>query len=762
MAIIRQAEITGDQGENMAQLLLSQIARVNLYRKDYGLDFYCELRDNPSRHFFIQAKGSSNPKYTANTINSLPVNAKTVEQYWLTKTSPVFVFMSDTKQKRTYYTIVDENTYRPRKSNQKTYVFSIPLANEITSENIGFFVRRIIENTFDITKEERECFLDDHYRKNPELYLYMDEIDRFLEIMRGSDQTAQVEIKMLLRQRYEEGTIISHRLREGLISIFINSKDHITQFHTLDTLIYINETAIISQIIKQIDRNIRLYEYLLGYGNRSYLTDFLFQALVRFKAKNTEKDLIRFLNSKDPNLLRGAARTCGELGLNEAVPHLLTLLSHNEDYVRHEASRALRFLIDNNTVSKLTSMLANPSTPLQLEGAIRAIAETEDWQHANIVASFASDSNSAVRVAVAFCLGKTDPIAHIRLLMRMMTDDDWKVRDEAKRSVHKCIQVPGVEGEIHPQATGKTIPAVEVEQIALLMLKEAYASGKIPQAETLLHFCKGELSIPTLLDIYHDKKSHPTRFEYHDQMGKLEASQDIDIKINVLEILKQYNIPDLRDDVIRQIESSDPNMNIKYIIIAGEMKLKEVFNPLCSLFLKKNQSSRQWITSALISIDPDRTRALARSVLKTKPSLDISISCFQILHSVGLDKDDEVLVNSQVSHLSRRQNVRRDERFQLWVKVFNVMGVIPQFMKDLWAGKIEFSTNILEMIKNPKGRDLVISKLQAGEVFSKYSLIQWLGGIGDPISIAAVSHYVDDTDPDISRLASRIVSVVVK
>jgi len=273
-----QADITGDTGVNMAQLLLSHVALVNRFEKDIGLDLHCELRTDLSYSFYVQAKGSANPKYTETTINALPVECKTVEQYWLKKQpSPVFVFMSDIIKNRTYYTVVDRNTYRPRQTNQKKYTFSIPLTNEITFDNISIFVACVIENRFNITKEERERFIQDHFKKNPELFRGLtEEKDGFLEIMRGSDQTAQVEVKMLLKQRYEEGIPIPGDLRSGLISIFINSKDRITQSHTLDTLVYINETAVVPQVIRQIDRNIRSYEYLFGDGPRSHHTDFLF------------------------------------------------------------------------------------------------------------------------------------------------------------------------------------------------------------------------------------------------------------------------------------------------------------------------------------------------------------------------------------------------------------------------------------------------------------------------------------------------------
>ncbi len=334
MARKTHSDITGDIGENLVRLLLCEIAIVNKYVKDEGIDFFCEPRDDPESIVFVQAKGSSNPHYSETFIQSLPVKCKTIKQYWLKMPFPVFVFMADTSQKKTYYTIVNYTTYRPKTREQKTYTFSIPLSNQVTPENISAFIAMVNRNKIEITPEERKRLLDHHIRSNPFLYNNPDNVEQMLEIMRGGDQSPQVELKLFLKQQYDKGISIPLKLREGLISIFKNSRDRIVQIHTLDTLIYINEESIIPEIIKQINRNIRYYEYYSS-GGRIHDIEFLFRALVRLKAVDTLGDLIEFLNSKDPNIILCAARTSGELHLKETEPYLICLLSHDDDNVRH-------------------------------------------------------------------------------------------------------------------------------------------------------------------------------------------------------------------------------------------------------------------------------------------------------------------------------------------------------------------------------------------------------------------------------------------
>jgi hypothetical protein len=740
-----KADITGDTGQNLARLLLSHVAMVNDYRKDVGLDFFCELRDDKGMTFCVQAKASLAPHRTESSISSLPVNCKTIEQYWLQGPSPVFIFMSDASRSKTYYVIVSRETYRPR-ARGKTYTFSVPLANEVTSENIGKFVSDVVNSQAHKSTQERESFLRHYYSENRDLYHDLDEDARFLEIMRGSDQHAQVEVKMLLKQRFESGAPISRTIRENLIDILRNCKDLTTQIHILDTLIYINERSVIPEIVKQVDRNIRTYEYLWA-GGRSHDIDFLFQGLVRFKAIGVDDDLNRFLRSKDSSILRNAARTSGELRLKKTVPNLLKLLSYPDENVRLDASRALALMIDKSMESRLKSLLRKQAGQIPIDVLIRTLAETGDAKLAPIVSPFVSDPNNQVREAVTCCLGKVDPKTHVRLLVSMMNDDDFKVREQAKQSVHNCIS-RGI------------FSAIEIEKVALPMLREAYSKEGIQQTNALLHFCKGDSSIPTLLEIYFDEKQHQKEFEYHDSAGNVYMPY-IDLKLNVLEILKKRSIPAVEADVLRRLEIGDSNLDVKYIIAAGEMKLQAAFVTLSKLFLVKRQPNIGWIRSALFKIDPDRAKSFSCDVLKTDCSLDVAMSCFEILHSFkshkGITKGVEDLIRLKIARFSRRANVRADVHFQMWVRIFNVTEVVPLLMKDLRADRIEISTDILEMIKIPEGRDFVISKLPSLDPSLKNICLQWLGNISNPQSIDAISEYIDDTDPDTSRIAKSII-----
>jgi hypothetical protein len=93
---ISEAEITG---------LLSYFSTVTKYRRDVGIDFYCELleNDSPSVPFYIQAKG------TEHFDGSWGAGVrKSTILYWLQQPSPVFLVVYDEKGGNCYWMSIED------------------------------------------------------------------------------------------------------------------------------------------------------------------------------------------------------------------------------------------------------------------------------------------------------------------------------------------------------------------------------------------------------------------------------------------------------------------------------------------------------------------------------------------------------------------------------------------------------------------------------------------------------------------------------
>lgn len=751
MARDTEGNKTGDKGELMAELLLSEVACVNPYRRDKGLDFMCELRGHAGVTFYIQAKGSSAPTYTKTTISSLPVDCKTIEEYWFKKRDPVFVLMSDVTANKSYFVLVNQDTYKPRSAEQKTYTFSIPLSNEITLENIGNFVMIVMHNQRNVNQEEVERFLEEHYEKNPELYHDLDAIDRFLEVMRGSDQEAQVETKLLLKRRFEAGTPTSSALVHGLISIFINCKDRITQTHLLDSLVILKERAVIPEILKQIERNLRLYEYRLADESRrhTYIT-FLFDALVRLQASNVLEEMKHFLGLKDINVNRDAIRAIGDLKLNGAIPDIMVFLNHPDDAVRCDVARTLSKLSTKKVARELKRGLKASEDKLKLAGIIQTLAESKNAQVTAAILPFAGDSSRDVRKAVALYLGTINPMEHIQLLLHLMMNDDYKVRSEARRSIGKCLQA-------HAQ---------KMERLVLPLLKKAYENGQVLDVASLMSFCTGPYSRPTILEIYRKEEGLTLNFKFYGPDGNWEATQPVNLKTQALEILKRIKPSEIQADIIKHIQSTDDSTRVKHIIAAGEMKLAGAFSPLLSQ-LSKEKTWVGFVVSSLVSIDHKKIRAWAVERLRSNPSLELTLICFDIIYRTGPEKQETGLIKEQIRRLMNDHTVRHDRRIYDYVDRYKVRETSPLIVNDLKTVPIEFHLGCrmfktLAVMKSPEGRELIIDALNKVEDIWKHHFIELLGNIGDVESITAVAEYSDHPDPEISKLVKRILSNISK
>lgn len=767
-----EANKIGDVGEHMAATLLSRVAIVNRCERDIGLDFHCELREKPMFEFYVQAKGSESPTYTTTkkTISSLSVECETIEKYWCKKLFPVFVFMSDITRNKTYYTIVDEETYKPSKEDQDTYTFSIPLSNEVTLDNIGKFRDIVVERQPNLSQEDLKLDLDEYYRKHPELYHDLDELDQLLEVMRGSDQEAQMEVRLLLKRQVEAGIPVAGRLRDGLTQIFINCKDRITQNHALKTLVSLGESSIIPEILRQIDRNIHLYEYRRhnGQGWRSPYTDFLFYALVELQATSILPDLKRFLSIKDIAVNLNAMQTCGRLKLDGAIEDIIPFLGHPDDWVRYQASQALSQLSSSRVNRKLENLFEVSQDALQIAGIVQALAEQKNDQVEEEVLRLADNPNRNVRRSVALYLGAVDPIRHAsRLLHMLVEDEDHKVRTAALQSIHQCLptEYPEEFDDLDLQLPIQNPPMrpEELEKLALPLLQKAFADRQVLQMDSLLPFCKGKASVSILIDIYLDSDLPRQAFEFLGPTGELESTREIHLKPVVLNILKQYNPLRIRADVVEQIESADPRERHYYIAAAGEMKLDTAFEPITTLIEQNGVQHRHFVVSSLLDIDKERARRWASDTLRSNPSLETSLVCFDIIHQAGEDQIDRDLITEQILCLMEIDEVRQTRQIYDYVDRYQVVGASPLIVDHLRTGpSVELPLALrmfktLAALKTEEGRDVLIEAMQVNYI-PKRPLIEYLSEIGDSESMQAITEYRDDPDPEVNKLVERILA----
>ncbi|MGI9060729.1 MAG: hypothetical protein ACR2H5_19365 [Ktedonobacteraceae bacterium] len=219
------------------------------------------------------------------------------------------------------FTRAATESFRPTKSDQKLYQFKIPLKNKLQTDNLGDFITDVIEHQGrPLTDEQREQYFNEYYTKYPYLFQNLDEIEKLLEVMRGSDQSAQLEAKRRIKELYDKGEINPKKhstLTKELIQIFRNCKDRITQYHVTDALVSLQSTDLIKEIHLQIERNLLSFAYYqTGEQHRHVYSEFLFDALVKLNAIDCYPKIKHFLTYQDIFLLRDVIRTCGSRNPN--------------------------------------------------------------------------------------------------------------------------------------------------------------------------------------------------------------------------------------------------------------------------------------------------------------------------------------------------------------------------------------------------------------------------------------------------------------
>jgi HEAT repeat protein len=754
------SDIVGDEGEDLARFILRGIALVNPREKDVGLDFHCELRENRAFAFWVQAKGSERLNYTSDTVTSLPVDRHTIEDYWLAKAHPVFILLSDTRKVRTFFLPVTNETYQPRDSTSGTHRFSIPLKNEITRANIGDFVAEVVrlQPPITLTAEDALAWIDDYQREHPLLHQDPDQIDTLLEIMRGDDQSAQVEAKFAIKQLFEAGKLKSERLVDGLVSIFRASKDRITQTHVLETLVFLRAKRIVPDVIRQIDRTQSLQAYRRTHPqHRHSFTSFLFSALVRLEARGILPNIRKYFGHPESHIVQQAVSTCGVLRLKGGARDLLRLLSHPDGNVRIVTAQALSKYHHKYITQECIQILRNADSAEAVHGAIYTLAYLRDSEHTEEVAKFSDHRQPKVRQAVAHYLGFIDAVDYAGMLVELMMDMDSQVRSQASISFIERLSL---------EDTVK-------ERMVLPELEAAFDEGREIDVDSLLGVvqrCGSEQSRPLLLRIYEEDDGVLMNHRVLDGNGEARGVKPIDLKTRVLEILKRFGVPELHRDIVHQITHADEDVVQKYIRVAQDLGLTEAFSAITSLDDETVLNMMGIIVTALIELDSDRAAEWALSRMDDEPSLAECLVCCSIISLLDLEDRDTENIAGQLVRLFQDPDNRLVPGIYGPLRQYEVTAVTPIIIEDLNAGGLHEleerqavqllhqMLKTLATVGGRHGRDYLISLLPQVAPGFRSQILHLLAEIGDDPSIEAVEGCLNDPDSSVRAVAYRLSS----
>jgi len=158
--------------------------------------------------------------------------------------------------------------------------------------------------------------------------------------------------------------------------------------------------------------------------------------------KADAKSLLHALRSEDPLVRQSAAEALGRLGLRQAVPRFVTLLTDESPWVRRAAARALGHIGDRSTVGLLTQRLSDGS-PWVRSSATYALGAMRVQEAAPALIIMLEDPDPQVRRNAAWALGRIrDPAALPKLrTLRADTALGGDVADQVETAI-RAIERP--------------------------------------------------------------------------------------------------------------------------------------------------------------------------------------------------------------------------------------------------------------------------------------------------------------------------------
>jgi hypothetical protein len=584
-----------------------------------------------------------------------------------------------------------------------------------------------------------------------------DQIETFLEIMRGSDQSAQVEVKFVIKKLFETGKLDSYRLANGLIAIFRNCRDVTTQVHVLDALIFLQARQVIPDVVKQINKNINLHEYQITHPElRSRFTSFLFTALVRLEAKNVLPDISIYFQHSEPHIVQEAVYACGELKLSTGARNLLQQLLHPDSNVRIMAAQALAKYGYKHIGTSSVQILQAGDDVKAIHGAIYTLAYLRDRDNIQKVIAFVSSDDPDVRQAVAHYLGFVDAHDYANLLVHLLADDNQYVRSQAGTSFINSL----------------TLPNEQKEQLVLPKLEEAFNQGEEIKTASLLgmiNLCGGEPSKPLVLRIYWEDDGILTNHSILDASGNERGIKPIDLKTQALEILKRFDVPEIQEDIVYQITHAGEDVLIRYINVARELKLPKAFDAITSIRDEYIQSLSSFIVTALLELDQDQAKDWALSKIEGKPSLSLCLVCCGIFELTGHPNKVAGVVRDHLWQQFQEPTNRQVTGIYRYLRSYEVVKATPIIIADLNTGRYENlqedqaflliyqMLETLGTIGNQPGRDYLISLLPNVEPGFRMHILNLLSTIADEPSMEAIGKCLNDPSPDVRILANRLI-----
>ena len=737
----------GDEGEAISNLVLQKISHVEKYNNDTGLDFFCRLRRREELQFYVQSKGKPFPNYSQNgsDIDSLPIKISSVRK-WIKLPYPVYVLMSDNWKKKCFYLLVTEQTLLNHLSrkNQKSITFKIPTNNEITEESIGHnFLNSVIENQpFHLASSD---YLDEYKALHPILFHELSEIDSYLELLRSNTQDDQFKTKHIIFEKYQSTVHTPYRLLNGVLEIFRNCMDRITQIHSIEILSHYqhDRSTVIPEIIRQIERNLASFEFqeTPSYFKYTYV-DFLFRALIQYKASDYYNHFKGFLNYNVDYLTREVINIVAELKIQSAFDDIKPFTADQNEIIQQHACQALANL--KFDLQKAAAEFPTITNPLEIAGNLILFKILEYNLSIETILNLLRNPHSlVVKRSLEYLSERRIPSSIKKVVLGLARSEEKKIKEVAYRIVilNGCFS----NSEIREVAFKYVKIGLEQKDMGYYVLG------------IQMFFSKPNNNLAKkLIALYADILE---KFSVEEHKIYRSFQSDLFHKINQINDQEVLNKLSFTLRSINTLSTSQFLMQISLLERLDEISLRDNLIKL----RVTNLSDDLIKVSLMLKLDRlSASNLLQKLVNKEHLSVEEFIEFDDFARRNNLFLNSALLIK-KASHLLKHKPNRFNWKFLDFCGFYCPRLAYEYVVQDLFENApVEDQVHrsrlgVIAKTQTEQSKKLVIELLEKNIIDEKYILIQALGNLGDEESIKIIRRYSLYPDESIRRLVKEII-----
>ena len=378
------------------------------------------------------------------------------------------------------------------------------------------------------------------------------------------------------------------------------------------------------------------------------------KSMVKIGARVVEP-MMRLFKLNNPEIRAFAASTLGEIGNPRAVPVLVTGLSDNDWNVRRSCAYALTE-IGERGVDKIAEALKSPNDDVRYW--VTRILESIGEPGVPYLVKALRDTNKEIRFFSAKALGTAFDTSVTKSLILALGDEVWSVRKAAAESLCRLENLPIEEVMRYLSSDNDDIRywvSYVVKEVGHKYVNKIIEAMRRGDAELRLFACQAAGMIenePELIDaliLSLTDDSEWVRIYSAISLGKSGDERSIvplircfsdrntEVHRSVIQSFKKMG-EQVRKELIKCIESEDPDLRKNSALALGEMREKRGLDHIIMLLEDSDSSVRAVAAQALSGFPCHKARGVLNHALGDS-EVKVRLAAIKAIGNLGEEED---------------------------------------------------------------------------------------------------------------------------